>query len=91
MKLYIFFALLSFNLYFVCARMVCKPDKPVQNVCPTGMEWKEGPTWDCDNQVCRGARPMCEDETARIMGCFCKKANQSKDGDKCVTQCPLYP
>lgn len=88
MKFNIFVFSLVLSLYFICSKVACQSARPV---CPRGMEWKEGPTSECDNHVCRGAQPICEDDTVRIMGCFCKKANQSKDGDKCVTQCPLYP
>lgn len=86
MKLVIFIAILVFNFFFVDAMK-----RPPQNLCPDGMEWKEGPTWDCDNEVCRGMQPMCQNETARVMGCFCENPQQSKDGDQCVSQCPLYP
>lgn len=87
MKLFIFIAILAFNFFFVVNAM----KRPSPSVCPEGMEWKLGPTWDCDNQVCRGIQPICIDETYKVMGCFCKNQNQSKDGDKCVTHCPLYP
>lgn len=56
-------------------------------------EWREcGPTSMCDNQVCRGMRPICTEEDAAICvaGCFCA-SGYSRFGGECIKQCPLLP
>jgi hypothetical protein len=77
---------------------VCPPGKigskfykPEFHVYFLGKHWVEGPTWDCDNRVCRGAMPYCQDETARTWACFCINPNAKADGDRCVLRCPFYP
>ena len=77
--------------YEIAYPMLIDPILPEDSFCPVGMTWEEGPTWDCDNAVCRGAMPVCQDEAARVFDCFCTDKSQSKDGSACVEQCPLYP
>lgn len=57
----------------------------------SGQHWVKGPTYGCNNKICRGARPHCEDPNAQEWGCFCVNPNRFQDGSKCVKKCPLYP
>lgn len=59
--------------------------------CPIGQKLAIGPTMECDNMICRGAMPICEDPTVTVLRCFCKNPALIMDGAKCVKTCPLYP
>ncbi|CAG9800210.1 unnamed protein product [Chironomus riparius] len=72
----------------------CDFTKCEASKCPkANEEWRDcGPTSMCDNQVCRGMRPMCTEEDAQICvaGCFCV-AGFKRFGGECIKKCPLLP
>ena len=70
-----------------CVGVSCTP------TCPSNEEYRDcGPTALCDNQVCRGTRPMCTEADAAlcVAGCFCSPGF-SRFGGACIKQCPLLP
>ncbi|CRK92649.1 CLUMA_CG006205, isoform A [Clunio marinus] len=59
--------------------------------CPEGQVYRLGPTWDCDDRICRGYLPYCENPEERVARCFCEDPLESMDGNRCVRICPPYP
>lgn len=59
--------------------------------CGAHQEWLEcGPTPECSQKICRGARPVCRDDDPCVAGCFCKDPYKMDNG-QCILNCPLYP
>ena len=50
-----------------------------------------GPTWACDNTICRGAQPLCEDPNLQEHRCRCKKGFVYFNSACRKPPCPLYP
>ena len=87
MKIFIslLFLAISLNSFVIPAKIL-----KCESTCGEDKEWALGPTWECDSRICRGIPPICEDPPQQVWRCFCKDG-KSLDGDRCTSECPLYP
>lgn len=56
--------------------------------CGNNQRYRSGPTWDCDNTICRGYEPDCIDPLETERRCFCEEGMVMLRGNCVEGPCP---